>query len=252
MVTRNNGFRCRIIRSAVYFGLATFAIALNPHVGVVFGQKQPAAQVEASAFPVSIRADATKVRGEMRPVWRYFGYDEPNYTYMKDGQKLLSQFEALSPGTVFIRTHNLLTSGDGTPALKWGSTGVYTEDDQGRPQYDWTILDHIFDTYLEQGVRPYVQIGFMPEALSTHPKPYQHEWTPGRAEIDLDRLGLPAQGLQEVGRAGFPVGQALRRALRQDRGRDVGTGRSGTSPTSSTGGGRPRSTTSSMTSPSTP
>ena len=28
-------------------------------------------------------------------------------------------------------------------------------------------------------MRPYVQIGFMPEALSTHPKPYQHEWAPG-------------------------------------------------------------------------
>ena len=53
------------------------------------------------------------------------------------------------------------------------------EDDQGRPQYNWAILDHIFDTYMERGLRPYVQIGFMPEALSTHPKPYQHEWVPG-------------------------------------------------------------------------
>ncbi len=78
-----------------------------------------------------------------------------------------------------IRTHNLLTSGDGRPALKWGSTGVYTEDDHGPPRYNWAILDHIFDTYQERGVRPYVQIGFMPEALSTHPQPYQHDWTPG-------------------------------------------------------------------------
>ncbi len=51
----------------------------------------------APSFPVSIRVDATNVRGEMRPVWRYFGYDEPNYTYMKDGEKLLSQLSALSP-----------------------------------------------------------------------------------------------------------------------------------------------------------
>ncbi len=40
-------------------------------------------------------------------------------------------------------------------------------------------MDHIFDTYHERGVLPYVQIGFMPEALSTHPQPYQHEWAPG-------------------------------------------------------------------------
>ena len=41
------------------------------------------------------------------------------------------------------------TSGDGTPALKWGSTGVYSEDAEGKPRYDWTILDRIFDTYKE-------------------------------------------------------------------------------------------------------
>jgi len=77
----------------------------------------------------------------------------------------------------------LLTSGDGTPALKWGSTGAYREDVQGNPIYDWTILDRIFDTCLERGVRPYVQIGFMPRDLSVNPEPYQHQWTP-RARYD--------------------------------------------------------------------
>jgi xylan 1,4-beta-xylosidase len=62
--------------------------------------------------------------------------------------------------------------------LKWGSTNAYREDDKGNPVYDWTILDRIFDTYLQQGLKPYVQIGFMPEDLSTKPLPYQHSWTP--------------------------------------------------------------------------
>jgi xylan 1,4-beta-xylosidase len=79
---------------------------------------------------------------------------------------------------VYFRTHNLLTSGDGTPALKWGSTNAYREDEKGNPVYDWTILDRIFDTYLQQGLKPYVQIGFMPKDLSTKPLPYQHSWTP--------------------------------------------------------------------------
>jgi len=139
----------------------------------------PGAGRATDPFPVSIRVDASKPRGELRPVWRFFGHDEPNYTDMKDGKALLSQLAALSPEPVYIRTHNLLTSGDGTPALKWGSTGVYSEDAQGRPRYDWTILDRIFDTYRDRHVRPFVQIGFMPEALSTHPTPYQHQWTPG-------------------------------------------------------------------------
>ena len=181
VVTQTRVRGIRVVRPTARIVPVMVAVVLSPLIGVAFGQNQAElkAVVPAPAFPVSIRVDATETRGEMRPVWRYFGYDEPNYTYMKDGQKLLSQLHALSPGTVFIRTHNLLTSGDGRPALKWGSTGVYTEDDQGRPQYNWAILDHIFDTYLDKGLRPYVQIGFMPEALSTHPKPYQHEWVPG-------------------------------------------------------------------------
>ena len=52
------------------------------------------------------------------------------------------------------------------------------EDADGRPIYDWTIVDRIFDTYRERGVRPYVEVGFMPEALSSKPEPYRHHWSP--------------------------------------------------------------------------
>jgi len=137
----------------------------------------------ADPFPVSIRVNAAKTKGELRPIWRFFGADEPNYAYMKNGQKLVSELGELRPKQVYFRAHNLLTSGDGTPALKWGSTGVYREDASGRPIYDWTILDRIFDTYLERGVRPYAQIGFMPKELSIKPEPYQHQWSP-RARYD--------------------------------------------------------------------
>jgi xylan 1,4-beta-xylosidase len=75
-----------------------------------------------------------------------------------------------------MRTHNLLTSGDGTPALKWGSTNAYNEDEAGNPVYDWTIIDRIFDAYIEAGCIPFIQAGFTPEALSDDPGPYQHSW----------------------------------------------------------------------------
>ncbi|NVM62674.1 xylan 1,4-beta-xylosidase [Mucilaginibacter sp. SG538B] len=117
--------------------------------------------------------------GDMYPFWAWFGHDEPNYTYMKDGRKLLSELAALSPVPVRMRVHNLLTTGDGTAALKWGSTNAYTEDASGKPIYNWHLVDSIFDTYVKLGMKPYAQIGFMPEALSTHPKPYRHYWKPG-------------------------------------------------------------------------
>lgn len=133
----------------------------------------------AQATRVDIRVDTRQVVGPMTPVWAMFGHDEPNYTYMKDGRKLLDELAALSPVPVFMRTHNLLTSGDGTPALKWGSTNVYTEDASGRPVYDWTIFDRIIDSYMARKMKPMLELGFMPKALSTHPEPYQHSWKPG-------------------------------------------------------------------------
>ena len=56
----------------------------------------------------------------------------------------------------YFRAHSLLITGDGTPALKWGSTNAYTEDAQGKPIYDWTIVDRIFDAVPRRGVKPYV------------------------------------------------------------------------------------------------
>ncbi len=131
------------------------------------------------SIPVRIEVNAARPLGELKPIWRFFGADEPNYATMKDGRKLLGELGRLGAPQVYFRAHNLLTSGDGTPALKWGSTGVYREDAEGRALYDWTIVDRIFDTYLARGLRPYAQIGFMPEALSRRPEPYQHEWRPG-------------------------------------------------------------------------
>ncbi len=136
---------------------------------------------DLNTFPVTIRVDASNSRGELHPIYRFFGADEPNYATMKDGRKLLAELGQLGAAQVFFRAHNLLNTGDGTPALKWGSTNVYTEDANGRPIYNWAILDRIFDTYLQRGIRPYAQIGFMPQALSIKPEPYQHEWRPGRS-----------------------------------------------------------------------
>ena len=128
---------------------------------------------------VSITVDIEKDKGPLQYIWAWFGYDEPNYTYMKDAKKLLSELAALSPVPVHIRTHNLMTTGDGTAALKWGSTNMYTLDRSGNPVYNWKIVDSIFDTYADRKIKPLVEIGFMPEALSTHPLPYRHHWAAG-------------------------------------------------------------------------
>lgn len=140
---------------------------------------------QAPIAPVEVRmsVDAARPTGQLKPIWRFFGADEPNYVTMKDGRKLMAELGQLRPGNVYFRAHSLLSSGDGTPAFKWGSTNAYTEDKDGQPVYDWRVVDRIIDTQLARGVHPYLQLGFMPEAMSSAPPgtPYQHSWRPGFA-----------------------------------------------------------------------
>jgi len=153
-------------------------VAVEPEPLPVLADDSTGSAFNHAVFPVTIRVDAAQKKGRLIPLWRFFGADEPNYATMKNGKKLIAELGRLSPRNVYFRAHNLLTSGDGTPALKWGSTGAYDEDADGKPNYHWAILDGIFDAYLENGVRPYVEIGFMPKVLSLKPDPYQHHWTP--------------------------------------------------------------------------
>ena len=151
--------------------LWTLALALLPLA--------VAAQAQDRAPQVAVQVQVDKPTGALPRPWSYFGYDEPNFTYSPNGTKLLRELKQLSPVPVYVRTHNLLTSGDGTGSLKWGSTNAYTEDAQGNPVYDWKIIDRIFDAYRDAGVRPLVEIGFMPEALSTGQAPYRHNFPNG-------------------------------------------------------------------------
>ncbi len=135
------------------------------------------AQESSPAVHIEVHADQPD--GRLPPIWNYFGYDEPNYTYTANGKKLLGELAALSPVPVHIRVHNLLNTGDGSASLKWGSTNVYTEDEAGNPVYNWAILDRIFDAFHELGIKPIVEVGFMPEALSKQPTPYRHNFPKG-------------------------------------------------------------------------
>jgi xylan 1,4-beta-xylosidase len=151
--------------------------------GLLFSLFLINAHAQENVKPVTIQVDLGKKSESLKPIWAFFGYDEPNYTYMKDGKKLLSELARLSPVPVNVRAHNLLTTGNGKPALKWGSTNAYTEDAAGNPVYNWTIVDSIFDTYIERGMKPFAQIGFMPEAMSIKPESDSFQMTPDKVKV---------------------------------------------------------------------
>jgi xylan 1,4-beta-xylosidase len=122
--------------------------------------------------PVAIHVDLAHSLGPYRPIGTFFGYDESNYTTTPHGRQLLREMHDLAPTPIYVRAHHLFTSGDGVPALKWSSSNVFTLDSQGKPVYDFTILDQIFDAYRDAGVRPMIELGFMPKDLATGTMPY--------------------------------------------------------------------------------
>jgi xylan 1,4-beta-xylosidase len=61
-------------------------------------------------------------------------------------------------GFEYVRFHAILDD----------ENGVYSEDPQGRPIYNFSYVDQIYDGLLENGVRPFVEISFMPHALAAN------------------------------------------------------------------------------------
>ncbi len=61
-------------------------------------------------------------------------------------------------GFQFIRFH----------AIFHDEVGVYQEDDQGHPIYNFSYVDQIYDGLLANGVKPFVELSFMPNQLAAH------------------------------------------------------------------------------------
>ena len=68
----------------------------------------------------------------------------------------------------FVRFHAILDD----------EVGVYSEDAQGQPLYNWSYVDQIYDGLLDAGVRPFVEMSFMPRALAASEKPHAFWYHP--------------------------------------------------------------------------
>jgi xylan 1,4-beta-xylosidase len=66
----------------------------------------------------------------------------------------------------YVRFHNILHD----------EVGVYDEDDKGNPVYNFAYVDQIYDGLLKNGVRPFVEISFMPKKLASDPNALHPFW----------------------------------------------------------------------------
>ncbi len=122
-----------------------------------------------------ISVNVTRDQGVFPRTWQYIGYDECNLTLTPAGRELLAKFGALSrggpanrddPAHYYVRAHHMLCTGNLQAVAKWGSTNAYTEDDDGNPVHDFTVIDRMLDVWLGYGLKPFFEIGFMPRDLA--------------------------------------------------------------------------------------
>jgi xylan 1,4-beta-xylosidase len=61
-------------------------------------------------------------------------------------------------------------------AILHDEVGVYDVDDRGEPVYNFSYVDQIYDGLLKNGVRPFVEISFMPKKLAFNPDALHPFW----------------------------------------------------------------------------
>jgi xylan 1,4-beta-xylosidase len=94
--------------------------------------------------------------------------------------------------------------------------GVYDEDKAGNAAYNFSYVDQVYDGLLENGIRPFVEISFMPRKLAareaTHPFWYKQSVSPPKDYAKWDGLIrnfaqhlVERYGLEEVSQWYFEV-----------------------------------------------
>jgi xylan 1,4-beta-xylosidase len=106
-----------------------------------------------------IHADLSNTSGATSRMYNFcVGAGRANEGLRADWQRQLRQVRT-ECGFRYIRFHGLFCD----------DMGVYQEDKQGQPIYNWQYIDELFDFLQSIGMKPFVELGFMPGALASGP-----------------------------------------------------------------------------------
>jgi xylan 1,4-beta-xylosidase len=104
-----------------------------------------------------INLDINQVKGPYNTMFKEcVGAGRANEGLRADWQQQLA-YVRKECGFKYIRMHGLLTD----------DMGVYREDKNGNPEYNFQYIDKLYDFILSIGMKPFVELGFMPEALAS-------------------------------------------------------------------------------------
>jgi xylan 1,4-beta-xylosidase len=142
---KRTGINCTIL--SLLFVFCSFS---------VYSQKLKTENAGASNERV-ISADMKIVQGKFNDMFRMcIGAGRANEGLRADWQSQLAYVKK-ECGFKYIRMHGLLTD----------DMGVYKEDKNGNPRYSWQYIDELYDFLLSIGIRPFVELSFMPVDLAS-------------------------------------------------------------------------------------
>ncbi|MBE1160717.1 GH39 family glycosyl hydrolase [Dyella acidiphila] len=120
----------------------------------------------ATTDTVDLQVDATAQGTPLPHFWeQMFGSGRASLALRDDYRKDLDAVHAAT-GFQYIRFHGIFDR----------DVGVVYRDEHGKIAYNFSYVDQIYDGLLERGVKPYVELGFMPPELSSDPSKQHDFW----------------------------------------------------------------------------
>jgi xylan 1,4-beta-xylosidase len=137
----------------LYFLLFVFLSA-----GSVFAQNKTNKKTEQPERVINI--DFTNAQGQLKTMFNEcVGAGRANEGLRADWQQQLAYVKK-ECGFKYIRMHGLLSD----------DMGVYKEDRKGNPVYNYMYIDVLVDFLQSIGMKPFLELGFMPSALASGDK----------------------------------------------------------------------------------
>lgn len=140
--------------------MARSGLAFIALLGLVALRPAAAAQAAAPVLDVRVNVDAGSPGRPFPHFWeKMFGSGRAVLALRADYRADLTRVKRAT-GFTYVRAHGILDRG----------VGVFHLDKKGRPVYNFSYVDQIYDGLLARGVKPFVELSFMPPDLDSHPK----------------------------------------------------------------------------------
>jgi xylan 1,4-beta-xylosidase len=121
---------------------------------------------------VEVRVDAEKAIGRLDSrLWANIGYDPMYWATVQEEALPFWRKVRETQALRYIRMHNTFSDGFAVWGLASGDLRycggrVYSEDASGKPRYEFAHLDEVLDIVVSAGMRPILEMDFMPDALA--------------------------------------------------------------------------------------